>query len=80
MIKFIQNLQDATDMSVPLAMNQAQLWLRDATKEKLQAWTTKLSVNPLQQMQLMLLFNKLEANSKPFNSPFYWAAFTAVGN
>lgn len=38
MIKFIQILKDATDMSIPLAMNQAQRWLRDAIKEELQEW------------------------------------------
>lgn len=41
MIKFIQILQDTTDMSVPLAMNQVQQWLRDVTKEELQEWVKK---------------------------------------
>ena len=80
MIKFMQILRNNTDMSVSLAMNKAQLWLRDATKEELQEWTSQLSLNPLQQIQLMLWFNDKEANSKPLESPFYWAAFTAVGN
>ncbi len=80
MIKFIQILRNNTDMSVSLAMNKAQLWLRDATKEELQEWTSQLSLNPLKQIQLMLWFNDKEANSKPLESPFYWAAFTAVGN
>ncbi|MEM7717067.1 MAG: CHAT domain-containing protein, partial [Cyanobacteria bacterium P01_A01_bin.68] len=81
MIKFIQNLKNIENISVPVALNQAQNWLRDATKEDLQEWTSNLQLNnSLQQVQLMVFFNKIEANSKPFQSPFYWAAFTAVGN
>ncbi|MEA5581842.1 CHAT domain-containing protein [Nodularia harveyana UHCC-0300] len=80
MIKFIQILQNATEISVPLAMNKAQQWLRDATKEELQEWTSQLPLNPLQQIQLMLWFNDKEENSQPFKSPFHWAAFTATGN
>ncbi|WP_414620948.1 CHAT domain-containing protein [Calothrix sp. CCY 0018] len=81
MIKFIQNLKNIKDISVPVALNQAQTWLREATKEDLQEWTSNLQLNnPLQQVQLMVFFKQIEANSKPFQSPFYWAAFTAVGN
>ena len=81
MIKFIQNLKNVENISVPVALNQAQNWLRDATKEDLQEWTSNLQLNnSLQQVQLMVFFNQIEANSKPFKSPFYWAAFTAVGN
>ena len=81
MIKFIQNLKNVENISVPVALNQAQTWLREVTKEDLQEWTSNLQLNnSLQQVQLMVFFNQIEANSKPFQSPFYWAAFTAVGN
>ncbi|AFY53446.1 hypothetical protein Riv7116_0865 [Rivularia sp. PCC 7116] len=80
MIKFIQNLKNIENISVPVALNQAQTWLREATKEDLQEWTSNLQLNNLRQVQLMLFFKQIEANSKPFQSPFYWAAFTAVGN
>lgn len=77
MIKFYENLKTA-DMAV--ALNTAQIWLRDATKEDLQTWTSKLPLNPTQKLiQLPALFNKMEANTKPFQSPDYWAAFCAVG-
>ena len=77
MIKFYENLETA-DMAV--ALNTAQIWLRDATKEDLQTWTSKLPLNPTQKLiQLPALFNKMEANTKPFQSPDYWAAFCAVG-
>jgi CHAT domain-containing protein len=77
MIKCYENLETA-DMAV--ALNTAQIWLRDATKEDLQTWTSKLPLNPTQKLiQLPALFNKMEANTKPFQSPDYWAAFCAVG-
>ncbi|MEG3975541.1 CHAT domain-containing protein [Microcoleus sp. herbarium8] len=77
MIKFYENLATA-DMAV--ALNTAQIWLRDATKEDLQTWTKQLPLNPTQKfIQLPALFNKMEANTKPFQSPDYWAAFCAVG-
>ena len=81
MIKFIQNLKNIENISVPVALNQAQNWLRNATKEDLQEWANNLPLNnPLYQIQLMVFFNQIQDNSKPFQSPFYWAAFTAVGH
>jgi len=76
MIKFIQNLKNIENISVPVALNQAQNWLRNVTKEDLQEWvrTSNLSLDGTQKRQLRRM--KLE---KPFQSPFYWAAFTAVG-
>ncbi|BAY85631.1 TPR repeat-containing protein [Calothrix parasitica NIES-267] len=80
-IKFIQNLKNVENISVPVALNKAQTWLRNSTKEDLQEWTGNLQLNnSLQQVQLMVFFKQIEADSKPFQSPFYWAAFTAVGN
>ncbi|MEH2193803.1 MAG: CHAT domain-containing protein [Nostoc sp.] len=78
MIKFIQILKSATDMLVPLAMNQAQLWLRDATKEELDKWTTQLSLDSTNKGKIRRQINKM-TGEKPFNSPYHWAAFTAVG-
>ncbi|MEG4284971.1 CHAT domain-containing protein [Microcoleus sp. A006_D1] len=78
MIKFYQLLK--AGLSVSLALNSAQLWLRDATKEDLQAWTSKLTLSFTQKIvQLPALFNKMEANAKPFQSPYHWAAFCAIG-
>ncbi len=77
MIKFYENLKNA-DMAV--ALNTAQIWLRDATKEDLQTWTKQLPLNPTQKLiQLPVLFDRIKANTKPFQSPDYWAAFCAVG-
>ncbi|WDD33398.1 tetratricopeptide repeat protein [Nostoc sp. UHCC 0926] len=78
MIKFIQNLKDGTDISVPLAMNQAQMWLRDATKEELHEWVNKLALDSTNKGQIRRTINKI-TGEQPFNSPYHWAAFTAVG-
>jgi CHAT domain-containing protein len=77
-IKFIQILKSATDMSVPLAMNQAQRWLRDATKEELQQWMIQLSLDSTKKGKIRRLINTM-TGEKPFDSPYHWAAFTAVG-
>ena len=77
LIKFYENLQK--QMSLGVALNQAQLWLRDATKEDLQTWTGKLSLDSTWKRKIRHLFKKMEAGSKPFQSPYHWAAFTAVG-
>lgn len=77
MIKFYQNLKSGS--TVALALNQAQTWLRDATKEQLEQWASQQPLDDEQEMQLMAFFYKLQPNSKPFESPYYWAAFCAIG-
>ena len=79
MIKFYENLRK--HMSLALALNQAQLWLRDATKEELQRWTSELPLDLNRQEELDDWFYYLEqkAIEKPFQEPYYWAAFCAIG-
>jgi len=77
MIKFYQNLKSSS--TVPLALNQAQTWLRDTTKEQLQQWASQLPLDDEQELQLDTFFYKLQSNSKPFESPYHWAAFCAIG-
>ncbi len=78
MIKFYQLLK--AGLSVSLALNYAQLWLRDATKEDLQAWTKPL---PLRRVEKATLYDMLEKigskEIRPFQSPYHWAAFCSVG-
>ncbi|MEM7595207.1 MAG: CHAT domain-containing protein [Cyanobacteria bacterium P01_A01_bin.83] len=78
MIKFYQNLQEID--SVPVALNKAQLWLRSATKEELYSWGESLPL-PIYEKRPYLdsALRKLPPNSVPYASPFYWAAFCAVG-
>ena len=74
--KFYDNLQQG--LSVAVALNQAQRWLRDATGDELQQWMEeqKLPLNPTLKMSLQRRFRQ---NRYPFQSSFYWAAFCAVG-
>ncbi len=78
MIEFYQNLK--AGLSVALALNKAQLWLRDATRIELQAWTKTL---PLRRVARATLYDMLEKISskeiRPFQSPYYSAAFCSVG-
>ncbi|MEB3180719.1 MAG: CHAT domain-containing protein [Nostocaceae cyanobacterium] len=83
MIKFYENLHEQQKqqgyLNIAIALNQAQLWLRDATKEQLEEWTTNLLLNDAQIIQLMIFFEDIPANTKPFESPYHWAAFCAIG-
>ncbi|NES17926.1 MAG: CHAT domain-containing protein [Symploca sp. SIO3E6] len=79
MIQFYQNLQKG--LVVGLALNQAQLWLRDLTKGDLETWIeeNQLPLKPAIRMNLRRRLYKLEDDAKPFQSPFYWAGFCAIG-
>ena len=79
MIKFYQNLQAVT--SVAVALNQAQLWMRDITKAQLKAWITanSLPLDPTMWQNLNKRLYKLQDDQKPFQDPFHWAAFCAIG-
>jgi CHAT domain-containing protein len=78
-IKFYQNLESTR--SVAVALNQAQLWLRDITKVELKAWITanRLPLDPTMRQKLTKRLHKWQDNQKPFQNPFYWAAFCAIG-
>ncbi|NET84735.1 MAG: tetratricopeptide repeat protein [Moorea sp. SIO1F2] len=84
MIKFYDNLLNY-QMSLAVALNQAQLWLRDVTKENLLLWIKRLSIKGYQKRFLSapLLknddFRHLSPNDKPFEEPYHWAAFCAIG-
>ncbi|MUG92908.1 CHAT domain-containing protein [Scytonema sp. UIC 10036] len=78
MIKFYQNLY--TDVSVAVSLNQAQCWLRDVTKIQLEEWIAEyeLKLDSTLRMQLNRRFQNM-LDAQPFQSPFYWAAFCAIG-
>jgi len=79
MIKFYQLLK--AGLSVPLALNTAQIWLRDVTKSKLLEWIGELKLDSKSTEQIENLLKKYKSdNKKLFESPFYWAAFCAIGN
>lgn len=65
--------------SVPSALNQAQIWLRDVSNKEFLQWTNRLNLgnNWIEEIQAKLkLFNLDDA---PFAHPVYWAAFCAIG-
>ena len=81
MIKFYHNLRK--QMSLAVALNQAQLWLRDATVQDLRDWAKKLTKdlnldnnfnNKIK--KAIRFFNREE---KRFYSPYYWGAYCAIG-
>ncbi|MBO3457243.1 CHAT domain-containing protein [Aetokthonos hydrillicola Thurmond2011] len=72
--KFYENLQER--VSVAVALNQAQLWLRDVSRGELWQWIQEkqLPLDPTQKN-----YFRRVPDSKPFQNPFYWAAFCAIG-
>lgn len=77
MIKFYENL--ATD-DMAVALNTAQIWLRDVTKSKLLEWIGELKLDSKLPQSFEDLCKKSKPDKKLFESPFYWAAFCAIGN
>ena len=79
MIGFYQNLQKG--LAVGLALNQAQLWLKNLTKGDLEKWIeeNQLQLKPAIKMGLRRRLYQLEDDAQPFQSPFYWAGFCASG-
>ncbi|NEO43714.1 MAG: CHAT domain-containing protein, partial [Moorea sp. SIO4A3] len=82
MIKFYQNLRDQNlreQMSLAVALNQAQLWLRDSTKEELEEYINNLPLTFVDKYVTKANFNNFNNSDKPFEAPFHWAAFCAIG-
>ncbi len=77
MIRFYHNLQ--SESTVAVALNQAQIWLREVTTEELEEWTSHLSLTATQKFDLFNWFRKMQPKQKPFQSPYYWAAFCVIG-
>ncbi|WP_229415415.1 CHAT domain-containing protein [Moorena bouillonii] len=82
MIKFYQNLFDQNlreQMSLAVALNQAQFWLRDSTQSKLLAWSRQL---PLENSLMNKIEQKLRwfnPHQQPFKKPYYWTPFCVIG-
>ncbi|WP_293102665.1 CHAT domain-containing protein [Moorena sp. SIO3I6] len=83
MIKFYDNWLNS-QMSLAVALNQAQLWLRDVTKENLLLWIESSSIKSYQKRFLSAPlsnnddFKYLRPSDKPFEKPYHWAAFCAI--
>jgi CHAT domain-containing protein len=79
MVKFYENLLSQT--SAAIALNQAQIWLRNITKKELQEWISenKISLGATLNISLRRRLHQMSDNEQPFKSPFHWAAFCAIG-
>lgn len=87
MAKFYQMLNDVPVLKsgdVARLLQQAQIWLKDVTKEELEEqllaglyWSV-LSRN--QRAEIEDWLDLLAANAQPFQSPRYWAAFCVIGH
>jgi CHAT domain-containing protein/tetratricopeptide (TPR) repeat protein len=81
-IRFYDNLQNSEQYPhVAIALNQAQIWLRNLTKKELQEWILlkKIPLDATLTTSLRRMLYKLSDDTQPFQSPFYWAAFCAIG-
>ena len=92
MIKFYENLvggglaetrslSSTQEISVAVALNEAQKWLRDVTKQKLEEWVKqgKVPLTPTRRIPVLGWLRNMEADDQPFELPQYWAAFCAIG-
>ncbi|NEP77361.1 MAG: tetratricopeptide repeat protein [Okeania sp. SIO3B3] len=92
LIKFYQNLKSYPELgegTVAIALKDAQMWLRNLTSKEGEEFLEKMKpyIDTIYQGKPKILKElfvdgaKTRINSQPhpFNSPFYWAAFTAVG-
>jgi CHAT domain-containing protein len=77
MIKFYQNLK--AGLTVTVALNQAQIWLRDATTAELQEWASQLKLIPELSRQIDKELDIFDFDEQPFQDPYWWAAFCAIG-
>jgi CHAT domain-containing protein len=83
MMKFY-DLHLAKKIAPASALRQTQLWLRDATRQDISSFLTDmLRSGRLSSAHGELLRASLTggtAADKPFNHPFYWAAFQFYGS
>jgi len=87
MMKFYENLPN--NLSVVIALTEAQKWLRNLTKEEFETILQKYQPEIAETLAQMrpgqrILFQEYltrirQGKSLPFENPFYWAAFTAAG-
>ncbi|MBD2604080.1 CHAT domain-containing protein [Scytonema hofmannii FACHB-248] len=81
MIKFYEQLMQQNTVAV--ALNIAQRWLRDTTVQGFQDWLLRSQLSLGWQFELSQYFNKIKGEqggtAKPFEQPYYWAAFCAIG-
>ena len=84
MIKFyenlIQQLKKTSKLNVAIALRDAQLWLKQVDKTQLEKWLPNIPLtDPNHEAELEDWLSERQPNIKPFESPYYWAGFCAIG-
>ncbi|NEQ41251.1 MAG: CHAT domain-containing protein, partial [Okeania sp. SIO3I5] len=92
MVKFYQNLKSYPELgegTVAIALKDAQMWLRNLTSKEGEEFLEKIQpyIDIIYQGKsekgknnfINKAKKRINSQPHPFNSPFYWAAFTAVG-
>ena len=77
------------EMDIPLALQEAQLWVRDLTSSQVadyieqcycsREWEDKSKKRIEQYRESYLKIAKKSPEEKPFQHPYYWAVFTVNG-
>jgi CHAT domain-containing protein len=80
MIKFYENLfsQEITSVKVSLALNQAQMWLKNRTPVDLKNWLSTTSLTHEQQDIIKGSVDDYNDHETPFADPIHWAAFSSI--
>jgi CHAT domain-containing protein len=81
MIKFYDNIFMNSKTTIPVALKNAQYWLKDLTKIELENWISKKEWNVIQLKKLKHYMPATNVGDydKPFASPFFWSGFYAIG-
>jgi CHAT domain-containing protein len=79
MIKFYEIMRQSTTLTVSKALNDAQRWLRNVSKEQLLIWISSLQLDEYWTQEIESLLKIYPKHYKPFSKPQYWAAFCAIG-
>nr|WP_267879548.1 CHAT domain-containing protein [Kamptonema formosum] len=81
MIRFYELLLSEIRPPVAIALRESQLWLREATVQKLVEWVADCQLIADAKKQEIQDYIKWGENpeNKPYQSPHFWAAFCAVG-
>jgi Uncharacterized protein conserved in bacteria len=84
MIKLYENLtqqlKETNELNVSIALRDAQLWLKQVDQTQLEKWLPNVPLTNLNhQAQIEDWLSDIEPNTQPFQSPYHWAGFCAIG-
>lgn len=76
----IQQLKEKNELNVSIALRDAQLWLKQVDQTQLEKWLPNVPLTNLNHKeQLEDWLSDLKPNTQPFQSPYHWAGFCAIG-